>query len=218
MMTTVLKITEDDFDAAIDVIDPLLHSGGIFIYPTDTVYGIGGKADSSDVVRKINAIKGSESSKPLSVMVADFGMIDEYCDTGIWEDVILRRYLPGPYTFILKLRKPFAASGTDRVGVRMPDSAFCRALCERIGEPVITTSANLSGRNAPVRFGDIDKKILDSVQVAVDGGPTKYGKASMVLDLVDVATLREGAKGLSRNHSPAPGQRLTLRAGRGSMS
>jgi L-threonylcarbamoyladenylate synthase len=196
MMATVLKITEDDFESAIDIIDPLVHSGGFFIYPTDTVYGIGGKADSADVVRKINAIKGSEPSKPLSVMMADFAMIDEYCDTGIWEDVILKRYLPGPYTFILKLRRPLAASGTDRVGVRMPDSAFCKELCERIGEPVITTSANPSGRPAPVRFSDIDRKVLDSVQVAVDGGPTKYGKASMVLDLVDVAQLREGVKGV----------------------
>jgi L-threonylcarbamoyladenylate synthase len=195
-MAAVLKIAGDDFEGAMDVLDPLVHSGGLFVYPTDTVYGIGGKADSADVVRRINAIKGSGPSKPLSVMVSGFGMIDEYCDTGVWEDMILKRYLPGPYTFILKLRKPIAASGTDRLGVRMPDSAFCRALCERIGEPVITTSANPSGRPAPVRFGDIDKKILDSVQVAIDGGPTKYGKASLVLDLVDVETLREGAKGI----------------------
>jgi L-threonylcarbamoyladenylate synthase len=195
-MTTVLKIAGDDFEGAIDVIDPLVHSGGVFVYPTDTVYGIGGKADSADVVRKINAIKGSDRSKPLSVMVSDFGMIDEYCETGIWEDMILKRYLPGPYTFILKLRRPMAASGTDRLGVRMPESAFCRALCERIGEPVITTSANLSGRKAPVQFSEIDARILASVQVAVDGGPTKYRKASLVLDLVDVAQLREGAKGI----------------------
>ncbi|MDD5340491.1 MAG: L-threonylcarbamoyladenylate synthase [Candidatus ainarchaeum sp.] len=195
-MATVLKVSGDDFEGAMDVLDPLVHSGGLFVYPTDTVYGIGGKADSADVVRRINAIKGSAQSKPLSVMVSDFGMIDEYCDTGIWEDMILKRYLPGPYTFILKLRRPIAASGTDRLGVRMPDSAFCRALCERIGEPVVSTSANLSGRPAPVRFEDIDRKILDSVQVAVDGGPTKYGKASLVLDLVDVETLREGAKGI----------------------
>ncbi len=195
-MATILRISGDDFEGAMDVIDPLVHSGGIFVYPTDTVYGIGGNADSADVVRRINAMKGSEPSKPLSVMVSGFGMIDEYCDTGIWEDMILKKYLPGPYTFILKLRKPIAASGTDRLGVRMPDSAFCRALCERIGEPVITTSANPSGRPAPVRFGDIDRKILDSVQVAVDGGPTKYGKASLVLDLVDMALLRKGAKGI----------------------
>ena len=195
-MTSVLKITEDDFEGAIDVIDPLVHSGGIFVYPTDTVYGIGGNAVSVDVVKKINAVKGSDPAKPLSVMVSGFGMIEEYCDTGIWEDSILRRYLPGPYTFILKLRRPIAASRTDRLGVRMPESAFCRALCERIGEPVITTSANPSGGKAPVRFGEIDRRLLDSVEGAVDGGPTKYRKASLVLDLVDVAHLREGAKGI----------------------
>lgn len=191
-MATILRISEDDFESAIDVIDPLLHSGGIFVYPTDTVYGIGGKADSADVVRKINAIKGSEPSKPLSVMVSDFGMIDEYCDTGIWEDVILKRYLPGPYTFILKLRKPIAASGTGRLGVRMPDSEFCRALCERIGEPVITTSANLSGRPAPVRFGDISAGIIEGAGLAIDGGETRYKGPSIVVDLVDEKVLREG--------------------------
>jgi L-threonylcarbamoyladenylate synthase len=147
-------------------------------------------------VKKLFAIKKSER-KPLSVMVADFGMIDDYCDTGIWEDVILRRYLPGPYTFILKRRVPIAASLTNTLGIRIPDSEFCRRLCERFGKPIITTSANLTGQPAPTRIGDVDKSLTDAVGLAVDAGETKYRGPSLIVDLVARKLIRPGGEAIS---------------------
>lgn len=196
-MATILRITADDYESAIDVADPLLHSGGLLVYPTDTVYGIGGRADSAEVVRQINAIKGSEPAKPLSVMVSGFDMIDEYCETGVWEDIIIKKYLPGPYTFILKTRKPLAAAGGGKLGIRMPDSEFCRELCRRFEAPIITTSANLVGGTPPARFEDIDRRILDGVQVAIDGGVTKYRGPSNIVDLVDRKLIRPGGETIS---------------------
>ena len=81
-MTTVLKITEDDFDAALDIADAELRIGKIIIYPTDTVYGIGCDATNAEAVKKIFEIKKC-SPRPLSVMVGDFGSIDYYCETGL---------------------------------------------------------------------------------------------------------------------------------------
>ena len=128
-MTTILKITEDDFDAGIDVAVALMKTGGILVYPTDTVYGIGGEATSDDVVRRIHQIKGVTDKRPMSVMVSDFGMIEYFCETGVWEDMILGKYLPGPYTFVLKRsRRYIAASPSEKLGVRIPESAFCQAL------------------------------------------------------------------------------------------
>jgi L-threonylcarbamoyladenylate synthase len=164
-------------------------------YPADTVYGIGADAESEGAVAKIRAIKGVEANKPLSVMVADLGMVDHYCDTGIWEDMILRKYLPGPYTFVLRKRRDLpACGGADRIGVRIPDSGFCQALCKKAGRPVVTTSANPTGRPAPTRFGDIDPDILAKADLAIDGGQTKYGASSSVIDLVAGKMLRRGGR------------------------
>jgi len=196
-MVSILKMMEEeDLDGVVKLADAMLRTGGAIVYPTDTVYGLGGDATSETAVKKVLSIKQSER-KPLSVMVADFGMIDEYCDTGIWEDVILRRYLPGPYTFILKRRTPIAASLTGKLGVRMPDSEFCQLLCQRFGKPIITTSANISGQPAPLRIEDVDKKIIGSVGLAIDAGITKYQGSSLIVDLVDRTLVRPGGEKIS---------------------
>jgi len=190
---TTIKITDEDYETAVDVAHALLHSKGLMVYPTDTVYGIGGDATSPDVVDKIHRLKGIKGRRPMSVMVSDFGMIEYFCDTGVWEDMILDRYLPGPYTFILKKKRDLPASDTDRLGIRMPDSAFCKALCDAFGKPIITTSANLTGGIPPTKLEDVDKRILDGVDLAIDGGFTKYRCPSPVIDLVDRKMRREGS-------------------------
>ncbi|MFH0737365.1 MAG: L-threonylcarbamoyladenylate synthase [Candidatus Micrarchaeota archaeon] len=192
-MTAILKISDDDYESAVDVAHTMLHSRCLMVYPTDTVYGIGGDATSAEVVGKIHKLKGIRGRKPMSVMVSDFGMIEYFCDTGVWEDMILDRYLPGPYTFILKKKRDLPASDTDRLGIRMPDSPFCKALCEVFGKPIITTSANLTGGIPPTKLEDVEKKVLDGVDLAIDGGFTKYRCPSPVIDLVDRTMKREGS-------------------------
>jgi L-threonylcarbamoyladenylate synthase len=189
---TVLKISEDDYDSEVDVAHALLHTGGVMVYPTDTVYGIGGDATNEAVVQRILGIKGIEERKPFSVMMADFGMVEYYCETGVWEDIILKKYLPGPYTFILKKHRDIPASLTEKLGIRMPDSPFCKMLCGEFDKPIITTSANITGGKPPVEFGEVDKRILDSVDVAIDGGRTKFAAPSVIIDLVDRKMIREG--------------------------
>jgi len=192
---TVLKITEDDFEAAVDIAAALLKNGGTVVHPTDTVYGIGADAASDEAVEKVLKIKGIKGRKPLSVMVSDLGMIDYFCETGVWEDVILGKYLPGPYTFILKKSRELPASLTDRLGVRIPDSQFCQALCRKFGRPILTTSANPTSQAPPTRFEDVDKNVLAAADLSIDGGPTKYGAASAVIDLVERKMLRQGDEG-----------------------
>lgn len=195
-MATIIGISEDDFETAVDVAAAQLETGGLLVYPTDTVYGLGCDATSEGAVRKVLALKGIRERKPLSVMMADFGMVEYYCETGIWEDITLKKYLPGPYTFILRQHRPLPASLTGRLGVRIPDSAFCQALCARLGRPVITTSANPTGRPAPVKFGGVGVGIIEGAGLAIDGGETKYGGPSIVIDLVDEKVMREGVKGI----------------------
>jgi L-threonylcarbamoyladenylate synthase len=191
---TVLKITEDDFEDAVNIAAAYMKAGSVIVYPSDTVYGIGGDATSEEVVHKIHRIKGMDRLKPLSVMCPDIGMVEYYCETGLWEDMILGRYLPGPYTFIMKKRIELPASQNEKLGVRIPESLFCQALCRRLGRPILTTSANPTGQEPPVRFDQVDKKILEKVDLAIDGGPTKYLAPSLIVDLVDRKFMREGGE------------------------
>jgi len=189
-MASIMKMSEDDFDDALSVALDVIRSKGVFIYPTDTVYGIGGDATSKEVVAKIHRIKGSSADKPLSVMVSDFDMLDQYCDTGLWEDMVLEKYLPGPYTFIVKERNQLPVSNTGRLGVRIPNHRFCRDLCRLFEKPIISTSANLHGSHPPDRFSEIDPKLLDKVVLALDSGRTKQGGPSAIIDLVDKTMIR----------------------------
>jgi L-threonylcarbamoyladenylate synthase len=202
---TTIKITEEDYESAVDVANAELKSGRIIVYPTDTVYGIGGDATNEGVVRRIHEIKGITDKRPMSVMMSDLSMIEYYCETGIWEDIILKKYLPGPYTFVLKKRQYIPASETEKLGVRIPDNAFCQALCRRFGRPIITTSANITSQKPPVNFSGIEEEIIKSADLAIDGGPTKYRQPSVVIDLVERKLLREGAKdGISLLELPEP--------------
>lgn len=202
-MTTVLKITDEDFDSALDAAYGVLKSGGLLIYPTDTLYGIGGDADNEEVVQKIREIKKSGPEKQYSVMVGDFGTVDYYCDTGIWEDIILKKYLPGPYTFLLKRHRLLAATTNEKLGVRIPDNLFCQYLAQKFGRPIITTSANVTGGVPPIRFEDISKEVVDKAGLAIDGGPTKYQSPSLVVDLVDHKVIREGGSTIDLLELPA---------------
>ncbi len=194
-MTSVLKITKDDFDSALDVATAVLKTGGIIIYPTDTVYGIGGDATNEQTVRKIRELKGIVGPKSLSVMVGDAGTIEYYCETGLWEDMILSNFLPGPYTFILKQQnnRPIPATENQKLGVRMPQNEFCQYLCQKFGKPIVSTSANITTEPAPVRFEDINKNLIENVDLAIDGGETTYKGPSLVIDLVEHKMLRKGA-------------------------
>lgn len=199
---TVLKISEDDYESAVDVAHALLHSGGVLLYPTDTVYGIGCDATSQEALDKIHRIKGIAGPKPMSVLVPDLGMVEYYCETGVWEDMILRKYLPGPYTFILKKRRYIPASLTDKLGIRIPESKFCQELCREFGKPIVTTSANITTHEPPTMFEDIEKSVLDGVDLAIDGGPTKYGRPSLIIDLVERKMIREGGEEISLIEMP----------------
>jgi L-threonylcarbamoyladenylate synthase len=191
-MVSILKINEDDFEDALDATIAHLAGGGVIIYPTDTVYGIGCDANSRSALENIRRMKKIEPAKPFSVMMADRDMISEYCEIGPWAEPILDKYLPGPYTFLLKDKGLCAAAGNGKLGVRIPDSAFCQALSSRFGRPIVSTSANISGKEPPADFRDIEKRIIEAVGIAIDAGPTRYAGASAIVDLVDKRLIREG--------------------------
>jgi len=141
-------------------------SGKIFIYPTDTLYGIGCNALNKKAVEKIREIK-KRDNKPFSVIAPSFNWIKENCIV----DVDLKKYLPGPYTLILKKKNPpFLnwVSCKETLGIRIPNNNFCFEL-QKLGIPIITTSCNFSGEKPSISLEEIPEEIKSKVDMIIKG-------------------------------------------------
>jgi L-threonylcarbamoyladenylate synthase len=154
-------------------------SGKIFIYPTDTIYGIGCNALNEKAVEKIKKLKKRERDKPLSVIAPSFDWIEENCVV----DVELKKYLPGPYTIILKKKDPEFlkhVSDTDSLGVRIPACEFSEHVKDA-GVPFITTSVNLSRDPFARSIEEVPKEILDNVDRIVNEGKLNGEPSTLVI-------------------------------------
>ena len=165
-----LKMQESDVDLVKD---------SIFIYPTDTIYGIGCNAQNSELVAKLREIKGRPDI-PFSVIVPSKKWIlqNTVCEES-WLDK-----LPGPYTFILKLRIPDCVArevvaGGDSLGVRIPDHWFAKMI-EELDIPLITTSVNLSGEPPIRNIDEIPEKIKKHVHFAIDEGTLDNAPSTII--------------------------------------
>ena len=182
-----------DHELALQQAKKCILSGGILIYPTDTLYGIGCNALSKKAVAKIYKMKKREAGKPLSVIMADLKMMRDYCEISPAQAKILLSLLPGPYTFILKLKKPLPASPTLEIGIRVPEHIFMRQISKELSLPIVTTSANLSGKKHAASVKQLDRAISKSADLIIDGGKCIHGKPSTVIDLIRMKIVRKGA-------------------------
>ena len=154
-------------------------AGKVFIYPTDTVYGLGCNALDKKAVEKIKELKGRDSKKPLSIIAPSIFWIKENCIV----DINLSKYLPGPYTLILKKKnKKFLQhiSNTDSLGIRIPKHKFCGEI-RKSNIPFITTSVNLSGQKPAKEIKEIDEKIKNKVDYIIKSKTKLSGKPSTLI-------------------------------------
>lgn len=154
-------------------------NGKIFIYPTDTIYGLGCNALNEKAVNKIKEIKSRDKDKPLSVIAPSKDWILKNLQT---TSDFLDKYLPGPYTLILKKKNPsFLAhvSPLETIGVRIPDHSFTRVI-QKAGVPFITTSVNLEGESPATTVEGVKLKILNKIDIIVNDGPLE-GKPSTII-------------------------------------
>lgn len=156
-------------------------AGKIFIYPTDTIYGIGCDATNLDSVNKIKELKARDKDKPLSVIAPSVNWIKE----NFIIDVDLKKYLPGAYTIILKRKNPEFLkwiSSNDSIGIRIPKSSFTKKIQEA-KVPFVTTSVNLSGEPFALTLEDIPEKIKQKVDyiISIDSNEKLSGKPSTLI-------------------------------------
>ena len=180
LKTDIDKIDEKIIDEAIEV----LANGGVVLYPTDTVYGLGANIFDIKAVRKVFDIKKRSLLKPLSILVSDVNAIDLVAKVSIEQKEVINNHLPGPYTFILKRRRivPRAVtSGSNYVGVRVPDNEIACRLASLF--PITTTSANLSDEDVLSCPNDILDQLDCEVDLVIDVGELKSNHASKIVDL-----------------------------------
>lgn len=199
-MSKLLKVYENNPDPrVIDQAVEVLKKGGLIIYPTDTVYGLGCDISKTKALEKIARIKQVKLDKAnFSFVCHDLSNLSAYVrqiDTPTYK--ILRRALPGPYTFILKgnnnLPKSFKKKKT--VGIRVPDNNIIRTIVKQLGNPIVSTS--IYDEDDVIEYTTdpelIYEKWRDKVDLVLDGG---YGgnMASTVVDLSEneIVVLREG--------------------------
>ena len=151
----------------------VLKAGGIFLYPTDTVWGIGCDAANSAAVKKVFALKNRSESKSLIILVADTAMLPEYFRIVSEEAVNMMNESEIPLTVIFPDAKNLAAeviAEDGSVAVRLVITGFAGQLLRAFGKPVVSTSANIAGEPTPGNFNEISKEIVDGVDYIVDSG------------------------------------------------
>ena len=171
---------ENVINEAIDV----LANGGVVIYPTDTVYGLGANIFNNRAVRNVFKIKQRSLLKPLSILVPDTDTIELIAQISIYQKDMIDKYLPGPYTFILN-KTPVVprvvTGGLNHVGVRVPENEIACTLASLF--PITTTSANLSNENVLSTPKDILNQLGCDVDLVIDVGPLESNKSSTIVDL-----------------------------------
>lgn len=164
----------------------VLRAGGVILYPTDTVWGLGCDATNAEAVARIYRLKRSENKKSMLVLCATPDMTVRYVNKAPGIAFEVQEMATEPLTLVLPGAAGVAPNlipdeGT--LGVRIPDHAFCHALLRRLGRPVVSTSANLSGEPAPRRLDEVARELIEGVDHVVDprfeGRPT--GKPSSII-------------------------------------
>lgn len=179
-------LSKEELENQLDIIrTSLIENNPIFIYPTDTIYGLGCNALKKEAVEKIRNIK-QRRQNPFSVIAPSKEWIDENCIVNVNAKDWIKR-LPGPYTLILKTKKECVAEnvnlGLDTLGIRIPDHWFSNFIHE-IDIPIITTSVNKSGADCMTSLEDLDPEIKSKVDFIVNEG-LKKGIPSKIIDLTD---------------------------------
>ncbi len=165
----------------------ILTRDGLAVYPTDTYYGLGGNALSEAAVEKVFRLKGRQSGKPLSIVVAGLDMVERLTD-GLPPDIfpLAAAFWPGPLTLVLRagpaLPKAMLGPG-GTIALRVPAVAWLRAFLEEAGFPLTATSANLSGEAEIDDPAEARRLFEGRVDILIDGGKTPGGAVSTIVGL-----------------------------------
>lgn len=197
MATLYTVHPKDPQTRTIEQIVKLLRDGAVVLYPTDTIYAIGCDLNSKNGIQRVRQIKQLSNDKPLTFLCSSLSNIAEYAIVSDASYRLLRRLVPGPYTFLLPATKqvPKMVMNPKRrtTGIRVPDHAVSQALLGTLGNPIISTSAHVLDNGAPlshkVPLNPSKVELFDfldgMVDVIVDNGEEPGYQVSTILDMTE---------------------------------
>lgn len=176
----------------------ILKQGGIIIYPTDTAYGMGCDLFNKRAIEKIYDIKQRSRKQPFSFICADLTDISSYAVVSNYTYKIMKRMLPGPYTFVLgasRLVPKILLPKRKAVGIRVPDNRICLALVSELGHPIISTSVTTQQKEILADPQDMESMFKHCVDLVIDGGILAPEESSIVSFINDVPEVIRAGKG-----------------------
>lgn len=184
----------------------VIRAGGVVVFPTAGLYGLGANALNEAAVRRVFAIKRRPADNPVLVLLAGLVDMERLVRTIPPCARPLLTLWPGGVTLVFEAAETVPAAltaGTGRIGVRLPAHPVARALSERFGGPITGTSANLSGRPAASRGCDLDPMVCEAADLVLDAGSLAGGPGSTIVDASGptVRIIREGAVPAARIHA-----------------
>jgi len=149
----------------------IVQQGGIILYPTDTIWGIGCDATNTEAVQKIYRLKQRDEAKSMIILLDNDNKLQSYISDVPELAYDLIEFAENPLTLVMPGAKnisPSLIAADGSVGVRISDHPFCQQLIQRLRKPLVSTSANISGKPSPQYFSQIDQEIIDGVDYVVD--------------------------------------------------
>jgi len=196
-MVKVLSLSVVGLGKAVDEASRVVKEGGLIVYPTDTVYGLGADPFNESAVERVFEAKRREA-KPMPVLVPSLDAASRLVHVNDPARRLMEAFWPGALTIVLPSRGALPSrvtAGLSSVGVRVPSHPVALRLVEACGGALIGTSANVSGRPPPRTVEEALAQLGGSVDVAIDAGPALHGVPSTVVDLSsgEPRLVREGA-------------------------
>ena len=168
-----ILLNEENRQNIIDKAVNALKKGNMVVYPSDTVYGIAADGTSQEATRKLDELKKRPGGQKYSFNFSSIEMVKNYCDLTPSQEKILRKYLPGPYTFVL----------SPEIAVRIPKDSIITDITEAFGKPTTATSANISGREPAVSIKTLDAKIYLAADLLIEHSDFKPTHISTIVDI-----------------------------------
>jgi len=176
----------------------IIKSGGIVVFPTETVYGIGTNAFIEESIKKIYEIKKRPLEKICSILIANKKDIIKYAN--ICNDVekkIINNFMPGPITIILQKKEgvlEYVTGNKETIGIRIPQNEIILEILKEVNIPILAPSANISGETSGTNINEIMEKFKDKVDIYINGGKCKFEESSTIVQVInnEPVILREG--------------------------
>ena len=189
MNTKIFKITDvwdEESSVALRECAEVIKRGGLVVFPTETVYGLGADGTNADAAAKIYAAKGRPSDNPLIIHIAHPAEAEKYVYVNDTYNLIAEAFMPGPITVVLPAKESVPAqtrAGLSTVAVRCPSHPIAKRLIQLSGVPIAAPSANLSGSPSPTRAEHVIDDMQGRVDVIIDGGEAEFGLESTIVKI-----------------------------------